>query len=223
MDNFKLARERMVERQLRRRGISDERVLQALRVIPRELFVPARIRDRAYDDTPLDIGWGQTISQPYIVAKMIEALNVSDGARVLEVGTGCGYQTALLALLVENVYTIEIVPELHELANSNLNVLAELNEFNGLLARIALRCGDGAQGWPEAGPFDGVIVSAAAPEDAPVALLDQLAPDGRALIPIGTADQKLYCFTRTVCDTILSEELLDVRFVPLVNPNEDAD
>ncbi len=212
----------MVERQLRRRGISDQRVLQAMRVIPRELFVPMRVRDSAYDDTPLDIGWGQTISQPYIVAKMIEALNVADADSVLEVGTGCGYQTALLALLVENVYTIEILPELFELAKSNLKALAKQDEFAGIRAKITLRCGDGAMGWPEAGPFDGIVVSAAAPEHAPAALLEQLAPGGRALIPIGTAEQRLYCFERTTGDTILSEELLDVRFVPLVNPNEDV-
>lgn len=207
----------MIERQLRRRGIRDERVLEAMRAIPRELFVPERFRNRAYDDTPLDIGWGQTISQPYIVAKMLESLCVASADSVLEVGTGCGYQTALLALLVKAVYTIEILPAVFELAQRNLNALKERTELPGIGARITLRCGDGSKGWPEAAPFDGIIVSAAAPDHAPEPLLQQLATGSRALIPIGVHEQSLYCFEKQGANKIHAEKLLAVRFVPLTH------
>jgi protein-L-isoaspartate(D-aspartate) O-methyltransferase len=166
----------MVEQQIRQRGVSDERVLEAMRTVPRERFVPADQTDRAYDDSPLPIGFSQTISQPYIVAHMTEALGVLPGHTVLEVGTGSGYQAAVLGRLGGEVYTIEIVPELASRAQS---VLKELGYSN-----VHVRAGDGYGGWPEQAPFDRIMVTAA-PDEIPQPLLDQLAPGGRLVIPVG--------------------------------------
>ena len=162
---------------LRRQGIRDERVLRAVAEVPRALFVPDALRDDADADRPLPIGWGQTISQPFVVAYMTERLHLAGDERVLEVGTGSGYQTALLAHLAAEVYSIEILPELAARARALLvDVLGLLN--------VRLRTGDGALGWPEEAPFDRIIVTAAAPE-VPPALVAQLAPGARMILPVG--------------------------------------
>ena len=166
----------MVERQIRQRGVTDPRVLDALRKVPRERFVPADLVSRAYDDNPLPIGEGQTISQPYIVAHMTEALGVSRAHRVLEIGTGSGYQAAVLAEIAREVYTVEIVPELAQRATGVLRALGYTNAH--------VREGDGYAGWPEHAPFDRILVTAA-PDDIPRPLIDQLAPGGRLVIPVG--------------------------------------
>lgn len=200
-------RERLVDR-LRQRGISDERVLARLRSVPRHLFVDEALSSRAYEDTALPIGHGQTISQPYIVARMTEALLAGGKLRrVLEVGTGCGYQTAVLAPLVGELFSIERVGALLRRARRLLN---ELEIYN-----VRLRHGDGWAGWPAKAPFDGIIVTAA-PAQTPAALLEQLAEGGRLVIPAGPARrQALLEITRTG-DTFEQRDLGAVSFVPLV-------
>ena len=196
---------------LRDQGIRDERVLAAVAQVPRAWFVPEDLRDRADDDRPLPIGHGQTISQPFVVAYMTERLRLTGPERVLEVGTGSGYQTALLALLAGEVYSIEIIPELAERAREVL--LGRLG-----LANVRLRTGDGARGWPEEAPFDRVIVTAAA-EQVPPALLDQLAPGGRMLLPVGPSSeaQVLRQLDRGRDGATIETGLLGVRFVPLTH------
>ena len=198
-------RERMVDRQIEARGIRDPRVLAALRTVPRHRFVPPALQDQAYADTPLPIGSSQTISQPYIVAYMTEALRLPPAAAVLEIGTGSGYQAAVLAELARAVYSIEIVPEL---AERSARVLAELEYGN-----IRLRTGDGYRGWPEAAPFDGIMVTAA-PDHVPPALVEQLAPGARLVIPVGRFAQDMRIVTRTA-DGSVSETTIPVRFVPM--------
>jgi protein-L-isoaspartate(D-aspartate) O-methyltransferase len=196
---------------LRRSGIRDERVLAAFARVPRALFVPERHRAEADEDRPLPIGFGQTISQPYVVAYMTERLRLSGGERVLEVGTGSGYQTAILALLAAEVFSVEIVPELAERAREVL--LGALG-----LANVRLRTGDGAAGWAEEAPFDRILVTAAAPA-VPPALAAQLAPGGRMLLPVGEeADvQVLRIVERGNDGPDLESDLLPVRFVPLTH------
>jgi len=193
---------------LRRQGITDARVLSAIERVPRDLFVADPFKDQAYDDNALPIECGQTISQPYVVAYMTEKLEVSPRMKVLEVGTGSGYQTAVLAQLCRRVYTIERYRTL----------LGEAEErFNALdLHNITSKSGDGSKGWPEQEPFDRIIVTAAA-EELPESLSSQLKIDGWMIIPIGrsTRDQKLYRIRRTETG-FEAEELLPVRFVPLV-------
>jgi protein-L-isoaspartate(D-aspartate) O-methyltransferase len=195
---------------LRRMGIRDERVLAAVAQIPRERFVPEELRDEAEADRPLPIGRGQTISQPYVVAYMTEQLRLTGVERVLEVGTGSGYQTALLAYLAEEVFSIEIVEELSERARC---VLEELG-----LANVHRRTGDGALGWPEAAPFDRILVTAAAP-DVPRPLLDQLVPGGRMVIPVGEDldVQWLRVIDKGNDGANVQADLLPVRFVPLTH------
>lgn len=217
---FAEARKRMVEQQLMRRGIKDERVLQAMREVPRHRFVPPNMWSMAYQDHPLPIGLGQTISQPYIVAYMTEQLELQPHDRVLEIGTGSGYQAAILSRLAQRVYTIERIPELSERAR---RVLEELGYDN-----IEYRVGDGSQGWPEEAPFDAIIVTAAAPE-LPPPLIKQLADEAHLVIPIGpTGYQDLMRITR--CGPHLrSEYLTPVAFVPLIGlhgyaePDENAE
>jgi protein-L-isoaspartate(D-aspartate) O-methyltransferase len=226
MTNFQRARNNMVSQQLSNRGVTDQRVLQAMSVIPREAFVPEGLRERAYYDSPLDIGFNQTISQPFMVAKMAEELAISDSDRILEIGTGCGYQTAILASLADSVYTIEIVPDLAKQAQKNLQILESRKSLTHIFEKVALRrfavkkisfrCGDGRNGWPEAAPFDGIIVSAAAPGEAPPELISQMAIGAKMLIPLGQDNQKLHRLERTTQNVIQSQELIDVRFVPLV-------
>jgi len=199
-------RTKMVERQIVARGIRDERVLAAMREVPRHVFVPAGERDASYEDRPLRIGSGQTISQPYIVALMTEACRVDPEDRVLEIGTGSGYQTAVLARLAGAVYSIEIVPELAERARHTLDALG--------VQGVHLRTGDGFRGWPEAAPFDAILVTAA-PEEIPPPLLEQLAVGGRLVIPVGPEDdQRLLRVVRTASG-LEREILAPVRFVPM--------
>jgi protein-L-isoaspartate(D-aspartate) O-methyltransferase len=198
-------RDRMVAR-LREEGIRDEAVLSAMAAVPRHIFIEEALASRAYEDTALPIGFEQTISQPFIVARMIEALRDQKPLRnVLEIGTGCGYQAALLARLAKDVYSVERIAGLLEAARRNLRALR--------LSNLRLVHGDGALGLPEAAPFDAIIVAAAAPE-IPRALLQQLAPGGRMIVPVGSADQALHLIERTSAG--FSERRLEaVRFVPL--------
>ncbi len=206
-DRFDTQRRAMVDRQLRSRGIQDAAVLAAMAKVPRHRFVTESTLDLAYSDTPLPIGHGQTISQPFIVAYMSEALEVSPGDRVLEIGTGSGYQAAVLAELAREVYTIEIVPELAERARALLEALGYRN--------VHVRVGDGYQGWPELQPFDRIMVTAA-PDHVPEPLVSQLAANGRLILPVGPRhdNQKLVILTRTP-EGMVRQETLDVLFVPL--------
>src|SRR3954468_18467041 len=169
------ARLRMVAEQIRARGIRDERVLDAMARVPRDRFVPPALREEAHEDHPVAIGHGQTISQPYIVAYMTEALRLEPGHRVLEVGTGCGYQTAVLAELARDVYSIEVIAPLAERARQTLDSLGYAN--------VRIRVGDGHEGWPEFAPYDRILVAAAA-ESVPPTLVDQLADTGILVIPV---------------------------------------
>jgi len=204
-DPFTGMRLRMVEEQIERRGVRVPRVLDAMRTVPRHLFVPEELRDRAYDDAPLPIGDGQTISQPYIVAFMTEAARIKPGDRVLEVGTGSGYQAAVLAAIGAEVMSIEILPGLAERARQALAAAG--------FVKVAVRTGDGFRGWPEAAPFDAVLVTAA-PDEVPPPLLGQLKVGGVLVIPVGTGTQELIRVTRTAAG-FERESLLPVRFVPM--------
>jgi len=198
-------REEMVKDQIARRGVRDARVLEAMRRVPRELFVGKDDVEHAFHDGPLSIGYGQTISQPYIVAYMTEMLRIGSADRVLEIGTGSGYQTAVLAELAAEVYTIEIVEELAHRAEELLRAQAYSN--------IHFRAGDGSLGWPEAAPFDAIMVTAA-PDRAPERLIDQLADGGRMIVPVGSYEQYLELITRTGAQ-IERSVLIGVRFVPM--------
>ncbi|HEX4573799.1 MAG TPA: protein-L-isoaspartate(D-aspartate) O-methyltransferase [Gemmatimonadales bacterium] len=201
-------RRRMVERQLAARGIRDCRVLAAMAWVPREWFLPSHLAGEAYDDAPLPIGSGQTISQPYIVALMTAALAPRRGDRVLEIGTGSGYQTAVLAHLGARVYTIERLPDLLVEAEERFRRLG--------LDTIETRLGDGAGGWPDQAPFQGIIVAAAAPA-VPQPLADQLAPGGRLVIPVGDlATQELVILERGP-HGLEERRAGGVRFVPLIS------
>ncbi|MCC6766210.1 MAG: protein-L-isoaspartate(D-aspartate) O-methyltransferase [Deltaproteobacteria bacterium] len=199
-------RARMVEEQIAARGVADPAVLAAMRRVPRHEFVPARWRAEAYGDHPLPIGEGQTISQPYIVALMTELAAVRPGARVLEIGTGSGYQAAVLTTLGADVYTIEIVAPL---AKSAATTLARLGYRS-----IHARHGDGYRGWPEAAPFAAIVVTAA-PPSVPPALLAQLAPGGRLVIPVGAADQELQVHEKAADGRVKVRSVTPVRFVPM--------
>ncbi|MFZ0280606.1 MAG: protein-L-isoaspartate(D-aspartate) O-methyltransferase [Bacteroidales bacterium] len=205
-DRFETARQRMVRVQIVDRGVSDVSVLRAMRKVPRHLFVPKEYESEAYDDNPLPIGYGQTISQPYIVAFMTEAMKPSATKKALEVGTGSGYQAAILAEILSQVYSIEIVPEL---ALESFERLKKLGYKN-----ITVKYGDGYQGWPEHAPFDIIVVTAAA-EQIPAPLIDQLAENGRLVIPVGEpfAIQELILLEKKN-GKILKSRLSFVRFVP---------
>ena len=207
VDLYRLARERMVETQITARGINDERVLKAMLKVPRHLFVDEALRDQAYGDFPLPIGEGQTISQPYIVALMTEALELKGNERVLEIGTGSGYQTAILAELALWVYTIERFPTLLERAKK---VLKELGYKN-----ISFKLDDGTLGWKEAAPFDAIIVTAASP-DIPPPLVEQLAEGGRIVIPIGDEFSQTLIKGVKKGGKLHTKALEPVRFVKLV-------
>jgi protein-L-isoaspartate(D-aspartate) O-methyltransferase len=196
----------MVERQIEARGIRDRRVLNAMLAIPRHLFVPDPWQPRAYDDTPLPIGYDQTISQPYIVAFMTEALRLEPGHRVLEIGTGSGYQAAVLGKLARQVYTIEIIPQLAERSRATLSSLGYKN--------VTVRAGNGYLGWPEWAPFDRIMVTAA-PDAIPPTLIEQLKIGGLMAIPVGTDRQELRILRRTSTG-IEVLRTLPVRFVPMV-------
>jgi protein-L-isoaspartate(D-aspartate) O-methyltransferase len=203
--DWAVERQRMVALQLKTRDIRDARVLQAMLDVPRHLFVPLAQRALAYADTPLPIGHDQTISQPYIVAFMTQALNVRPGDRVLEIGTGSGYQAAILAVLADSVYTIEIVPPLAERARETLQRLGYGN--------VVVRAGNGYLGWPEYAPYDRIMVTAA-PDEVPPALVQQLKIGGLMAIPVGTTTQELRILRRTATG-MQTLDTLPVRFVPM--------
>ncbi|HUJ60817.1 MAG TPA: protein-L-isoaspartate(D-aspartate) O-methyltransferase [Kofleriaceae bacterium] len=203
-DPYAAARDKLVDDTMVKRDITDPRVIAAMRRVPRQEFVPDDQRAHAYEDHPLAIGNGQTISQPHIVAAMTQAAHVQPGARVLEIGTGSGYQTAVLCELGADVYSIEIV---EPLARKSQALLARLGY------KAHTRIGDGYRGWPEAAPFGAIIVTAA-PAAVPQPLVDQLAVGGRLVIPVGTDDQQLRVITRGPTGAT-SETLMPVRFVPM--------
>jgi protein-L-isoaspartate(D-aspartate) O-methyltransferase len=207
------ARARMVSEQIAARGVDDARVLAAMRRVQRHLLVPEAQRGLAYQDHPLPIGHGQTISQPFIVGFMTAALDLDGSERVLEIGTGSGYQTAVLAELAEHVYSIEIVAPLAESARA---ALAELGYEN-----VSVRAGDGYRGWPEEAPFDAIIVTAA-PGHVPEPLLEQLAVGGRMIVPVGGLLQELVLLTRSETG-ITRSRVLPVRFVPMTGEAERRD
>ena len=211
-DAYDAARQRMVAQQLKARDITDPRVLAAMAKVPRDRFVPARLASQAYDDNPLPIGSGQTISQPYIVALMSQWAEVGSGDKVLEVGTGSGYQAAILAELAGQVFTIELRPELAEAARTRLRDLG--------YGQVQGRAGDGYQGWPEAATFDAILVTATAP-NVPPALKAQLKEGGRLVIPVGPPDRvQTLLLLRQVKGELQEEKRLPVLFVPLVKPGQ---
>jgi len=209
-DPMQKKRNDMVELQIAARGIRDPRVLEAMRVVPRHLFVPPAEAASAYDDRPLPIGSGQTISQPYVVAFMAEQLRLKGTEKVLEIGTGSGYSTAILASLAARVYSIEIRPELAQEAKERLAKLGVKN--------VELRAADGYRGWPEEAPFDAILVTAA-PEKVPPPLLEQLSASGRMVIPVGAFYQELKVIERQG-GGYTEKSVLPVRFVPFVGEAE---
>jgi protein-L-isoaspartate(D-aspartate) O-methyltransferase len=205
-DIYEPSRKQMVEEQIIARGISDSLVINAMLTVKRHFFVPANLMQLAYNDRPLPIGHGQTISQPYIVAIMTELLEVKKTHRILEIGTGSGYQAAILSLLADSVFTIEIVEPLARSAKAKLKVLGYKN--------VIVKSGDGYKGWKEHAPFDGIIVTCA-PDEIPPLLLDQLATGGRMVIPVGSYYQELFLITKD--SSGLSEQsIIPVRFVPMI-------
>lgn len=209
-DVYTEAREAMVRAQIEPRGVKDKLVLKAMRTVPRHRFVPEGLVDRAYSDGPLPIGENQTISQPYIVALMTELLGLKGGEKILEIGTGSGYQAAVLAEIVEQVYTIEIICSLAETAKKRLNEMGYDN--------VTVECADGYQGWEEHAPFDGVIVTAA-PDHIPQPLVDQLKVGAKLVIPVGDVFQELMVITRTETG-IKKMNAIPVRFVPMTGEAE---
>jgi protein-L-isoaspartate(D-aspartate) O-methyltransferase len=210
-ESFMIGRKEMVERQIKARGVSNEPVLQAMLKVERHKFVPEEYQAYSYCDDPLPIGEGQTISQPYIVALMTELLDVQPGHRVLEIGTGSGYQAAILAELTDQVYSIEIVPKLAETAAERLRNLG--------YDKVVVKCGDGYQGWEEHAPFDSIIVTAA-PDHVPQPLVDQLRMGGRLVIPVGEYYQELMLIMKTE-QGIKRKTVIPVRFVPMTGEAQE--
>ncbi|MBJ6726793.1 protein-L-isoaspartate(D-aspartate) O-methyltransferase [Geomesophilobacter sediminis] len=208
--DFAVARKRMVG-ELVKRGITDQRVIDAMLSVPRHLFVEEAMSSQAYSDTSLPIGEKQTISQPYIVARMTELLELKGKERVLELGTGSGYQAAILATLTDRVYTVERIRPLALKARKVLDRLGLLN--------VNLKIGDGTDGWPEEAPFDGIVVTAGAPH-VPECLVEQLAPGGRLVIPVGDRnDQRMVRVVKNADGSVVTEQSLDCRFVRLIGRN----
>jgi protein-L-isoaspartate(D-aspartate) O-methyltransferase len=206
-DSFEAKRGAMVAEQLRPRGIRDERVLRVISEVPRHQFIPTALRGTAYDDNPVPIGEGQTISQPFIVAYMLETLQIQPNNVVLEIGTGTGYQAALLGELARQVYTVERVFALHFTAKENLEQLGYSN--------IEVIHGDGTRGLPERAPFDRIIVAAAAP-DVPTSLFEQLVEGGRMVIPVGSPEMQELLLVRKQDGLPVTQQLEGCRFVPLL-------
>ena len=200
------ARQRMIADQLRTRDVCDERVLAAVSRVERHRFIPEDARSESYEDHPVPIGYGQTISQPYIVGFMTQALDVEPHHRVLEIGTGCGYQTAVLAELAREVFSIEVVPDLAARARATLTELGYAN--------VHLRVGDGYDGWPEEAPFDRIL-GAAAPREVPPVLVDQLAVEGILVMPVGDWHQEIRVIQKSG-GQVQSRDVLPVRLVPMV-------
>ena len=201
----------MVQSQIVRRGVKDPLTVAAMKAVPRHRFVPESLRGQAYADHPLPIGLDQTISQPYIVAYMTEALALEGGEKVLEIGTGSGYQAAVLAEIADSVFSIEILKPLSDRASKQLSALGYKNVY--------VRCGDGYQGWPDHAPFDAIIVTAA-PDHIPRPLKDQLKIGGRLIIPVGARYQELLRITRTE-KGFEEKRLLPVRFVPMTGEAQE--
>jgi protein-L-isoaspartate(D-aspartate) O-methyltransferase len=197
----------MIKNQILARGIQNPDVIVAMRAVPRELFIPQSFRSQAYEDHPLPIGFGQTISQPFMVGLMTELLEPKKNHRVLEIGTGSGYQAAVLSGLVGELYSIEIVPELARSATETLRTLGFLN--------VTMREGDGYRGWPEKAPFDGIILTAA-PAEIPQVLLEELKPGGRLIAPIGERVQQLVVMQKSGDGKVTTRSVLPVSFVPMV-------
>jgi protein-L-isoaspartate(D-aspartate) O-methyltransferase len=210
--NFEAERRRMVARQIERRGICDRRVLEAMREVPRHEFVPTAVKTRAYNDHPLPIGFGQTISQPFIVAFMLEHLLLKSTDRVLELGTGSGYQAAILSKLVAQVFSIEIVDELSRRASADFQRLGYRNIF--------LKSGDGYEGWPEFAPFDAITV-AAATDQVPQPLIAQLREGGRMVIPVGDAFEQNLLLIEKRLGALRKRVMCPVRFVPFTRKAAD--
>lgn len=212
-DYYSRQREAMVQYQIQDRGVKDKNVLNAMRKVPRHLYVPEEERNGAYRDSPLPIGYGQTISQPYIVALMTELLELKEGEKVLEIGTGSGYQAAVLAEIAKEVYTIEIVQGLAQRAEKTLKEQGYGN--------VRVKCGDGFLGWPEYAPFDGIVVTCA-PEEVPAPLLDQLREGGRIVVPVGPRfpNQTLKVL-RKEKGKIKEKSVIPVRFVPMTGISEE--
>jgi len=213
-DGFAAKRAAMVREQLVARDIRNKAVLDAMGKVPRHRFLPRKRRDAAYDDCPVQISAGQTISQPYIVASMTEHLQLTRDSRVLEIGTGCGYQAAVLAEIAKEVFSVEIIPELHD---STRHTLKQIGYH-----RIRTKVADGALGWKEEAPFDGIIITAA-PQEVPPALVAQLKTGGLMVLPVATGPynrQELRKIRKTNCG-VESETLYEVRFVPMVGAIED--
>ena len=203
--------DQMVEKQIEKRGVKDPRVLKVMRDIPRHLFIPPHLEKIAYNDGPLPIGEGQTISQPYIVALMTELLELKGDEKILEIGTGSGYQAAVLSALASEVFSIEIVKNLVDSAAVRLDKLGYKN--------VTTRWGDGYKGWSDQAPFDGIIVTAD-PDKIPQPLIDQIKTGGRLVVPVGTRHQELKVITKNEDGSIQSKNIIPVRFVPMVHPKD---
>lgn len=206
-DKYFRMRKKMVEQQIKNRGIHDKKVLDALMNVPRHKFVPEEYKDHSYDDSPLPIGYNQTISQPYIVAYMTEILNPDKTKKVLEIGTGSGYQAAILSLLYKDVYTVEIIKALGEKAKR----VFDEEGYNNIMVKI----GDGFQGWKEYAPFDAIIVTCA-PSNIPNPLVEQLAEGGKMIIPVGEYNNQVLCLLEKKNGKIRKIETLPVIFVPMM-------
>ncbi|GAA5030376.1 hypothetical protein GCM10011506_19500 [Marivirga lumbricoides] len=201
-----ISKEEMIEEHLKGRGISDSAVLDAMQKVDRSLFVPRELKEHAYEDRPLQIGQGQNISQPYMVAFMAEKLKLHDGSKVLEIGTGCGYNAAVMAQIASEVYSIEIIEKLADMARQNL----ELAEIDNVKVRFC----DGFRGWSEHAPYDAIVLTAA-PMEIPSILKGQLKIGGRLVAPVGKDSQKLIILTKTGEDEFEGKALLGVKFVPM--------
>jgi protein-L-isoaspartate(D-aspartate) O-methyltransferase len=212
-EEFKKQREQMVKWQIEERGVTDKRVLEAMRKVERHLFVPAELAAYAYSDQPLPVGYNQTISQPYIVAYMTEALKLGPKSKVLEIGTGSGYQAAVLGEICDSVFSVEIVEELGNRSKSLLKVLGYGN--------ISVKIGDGYKGWAEHAPFDAIIVTCA-PTHVPDPLKEQLVEGGKMIIPVGEANYQQLILMVKKKGRLIQQAVLPVRFVPMVDKNKNA-